>query len=98
MKLSYELGKIFEQEFTKVIQKEIDDPNYLPQEDFENCMDRAKAMLADAMPSIEKVLAGAIATHRIEHHKEPREEELKVYQENLEPEQLQVTVQGWWVG
>lgn len=98
MKLDQELANVFREELAKVIKNEIDDPNYLPQEAFANCMDRAKTMLEEFMPTVEKVLAGAIATHRIEHHDEKREEELKMYQKGLEPSYMQITLQGWWGG
>lgn len=98
MKLSHELGKIFEEEFQKVLEKEVNDPKYLSQDDFENCMDRAKAGVAEALPKVEKFLATAIAAHRIEKHGEPLEEELKTYSEGLTEQEVAISTQGWWGG
>ena len=97
MKLSHELGKIFESEMDAVIQKEIDDPNYLPQSDFDSCEERATAMVKDATVAVIKTLAISIAKHREgENHGENHTDELNGLVENVDNNQLQVGLMGWW--
>ena len=98
MKLSHELAKIFEAEMDAVIQKEIDEPDYLPQSDFETCEERAAAMVKDACVAVIKTVAISIGKHRESEHDEDHEAELKVLAEEVTKEQLQVGVMGWWRG
>lgn len=100
MKLSHELSKIFEKEMEKVIQREIDDPDYLPHSYFEDskipCTDRATNMILDAMSSVINTLAFAIAEHRKEHHKEDTTVEVGKLKEILTEEQIEISTRGWW--
>lgn len=99
MKLSHELGKIFEEEMNAVIQREIDDPDYLPQSDFENCEERAAAIVKDACVSVIKTLAVGIATHRqSDKHKEDHQAEITELSISLSPERMEIGERGWWDG
>ena len=96
MKLSHELGKIFEAEMDAVIQKEIDDPDYLPQGDFETCEERASAMAKDACVALIKTLALSIGTHRNDKHDEDHNAEIEELSISLSSEQIKVGTRGWW--
>lgn len=102
MKLSHELAKIFEEEIEKVIEKEINDPDYLPQSDFEGsktpCTDRADRMILDALPAIVNTLGLAVAKHRKEHHDENTTAEMETLSVDLTDEHQQVGLMGWWRG
>ena len=100
MKLSHELAKIFEAEIEKVIEKEINDPDYLPQSDFADsktpCTDRADRMILDALPAIVNTLGVAIAKHRKEQHGEDTSIEMEALSLDLTDEQQEVGVMAWW--
>ncbi len=100
MKLPHELGKIFEEKMEKVIQREIDDPDYLPQSDFADsktpCTDRADHMILDAIPAVVNTLALCIAEHRKEHHGEDTTAEAEKLKEELTEEQLEVGTRSFW--
>jgi hypothetical protein len=97
MKLSHELGKIFEKEMQAVIDAEINDPEYLPQEDFETCRQRAQAMVEIAAEVVVKTLALAIANHREAKHKEDHKSEIESVSIGLTSEQLEVGTRAWWL-
>ena len=96
MKLSHELGKIFESEMTKVIQAEIDNPGFLGQEQFANCESRAFAGVACAMPKIVKILALSIAAHREQEHQENHRAEAEHLSIELSPEEVEIGTRGFW--
>ena len=96
MKLSHELGKIFEKEMDAVIQKEIDDSEYLPQSDFESCEERATAMTKDATVAVIKTLGMSICTHRMDEHSEDHQEESDRLASEIDNDQLVVGTRGWW--
>lgn len=96
MKLSHELAKVFEEEFENVMQKEIDNPDYLPQEDFETCLDRAIAMTSAAMVVPNRMLGVAIAVHRHDKHGDDTAKEIGEVAEGLTTEQLEAATMGWW--
>ncbi len=98
MKLSHELAKIFEEQMDIVIQREIDEPDYLPQSDFDSCEDRAVAMVQDAAYRVIKVLGISIAKHRKEHHNEDTDDEIKSLSVGVPDEQVSVALMGWWQG
>lgn len=102
MKLSTELAKIFEAEIEKVIQKEIDDPDYLPQSDFADsktpCTDRADIMILKALPAVVNTLGLAVAKHRKEAHGEDTAAEMETLSADLTDEQQEVGLLGWWRG
>ena len=97
MKLSHELGKIFESEMDAVIQKEIDNPDYLPQSDFDSCEERAAAMAKDASVAVIKTLALCIIKHREgEKHGEDYLDEKNRLSESVTNDQLQVSIMSFW--
>lgn len=96
MKLSQELGKIFESEMAKVIQAEIDNPGFLGQEHFCNCESRAFAGVACAMPRVAKVLALSIAAHREKDHAENHGAEIEHLSMELSPEEVEIGTRGFW--
>lgn len=99
MKLNEVLAKAFSEELEKVGKKEIDEKDYLPQEDFESCMERAQAMIFDALPRVENMLALAIAIHRHDAHGEDTVEEVKITSEALAVEDVEaVSANIWWRG
>ena len=96
MKLSHELGKIFESEIEAIIQKEIDDPDFLAQENYSTCESRARDMWDHVSMKIVRVLALAICTHREKDHGEDHKKEIEEISENLTPEEIEVSTRGWW--
>ena len=97
MKLSHELGKIFEKEMDAVIQREINDPTYLPQEGFSDCEGRAQVMMAFAKRKVVKTLALAICSHRVEKHGEDHSEEITRLKSQLSSDEIEVGDRGWWL-
>ena len=95
-KLAHEIAKVFEKDLEDVFQKEIADKDYLNHEDFNNSLDRAEAILEAAAETAKKMLAVSIAKHRKDKHGEDTEAEIDKYAEDLEPEQLEVSLQAWW--
>ena len=93
MKLSTKLAQIFEEEVEKVIRAEESSPEYLPQEQFASCRERAEAGLRIAMKPVADYLTGAIAYHREKFHGEDRSEELAAVSKDTIGE---VSVQSWW--
>ena len=97
MKLSHELGKIFEREMDAVLQNEIDEPAYLPQETFVDCESRATVMMAIATRQVIKTLALSICSHRAEKHGEDHSRETTRLKPQLSPDEIEVGTDGWWI-
>lgn len=96
MKLSHELGKIFEKEMDAVIEQEIKDVRFLHQEQFPNCESRAAAMVAIATTKVAKTLALSICSHREEKHEEDHSDEIARLKPQLSPDEIEVGTYGWW--
>ena len=96
MKLSHELGKIFESEMDKVIQKERENPDFLPHKYFETCEGRAFVGVAMATPKVVKMLALAICSHREIEHNENHKEEIKRLNMALSSEEVEASIKSWW--
>lgn len=96
MKLSHELGKIFESEMKIIIQKEIDDSDFLAQENYSTCESRARDMWDHVSMKVVRVLALAICTHREKDHGEDHKKEIEEISENLTPKEIEVSTRGWW--
>ena len=100
MKLSKELGKTFAYEIEKVIQREINNPRYMPQSEFADsktpCTDRADMMVLAALPAVVDTLALSIANHRVKKHKEKHADEIKTLEATLSDEQIGLSVRSWW--
>lgn len=97
MQLAKELAKILEEDLRDIFQGEIADPDYFPQDDFIDCRERAEAMWAAASVDAVKVLAAAIANHRMEKHKENRRVEVLEATDGLTAERIEVSERGWWI-
>lgn len=96
MDLSHEVGKRFTEDLKQIIQKEIADPEFLPQEDFSNCEMRALAMIRAAETRAIKMMTIAIAKHRIKDHGEDRQNEIDEASIGLEQDDISVAVMSWW--
>lgn len=96
MDLSKKIGERFIEDLEAIIKKEIDDPGFLPQEDFSNCEMRALAMIRAAEERAIKMMTIAIAKHRMDDHKEDRQLEIDEASVGLEQEDVSVAVMGWW--
>ncbi len=97
MKLSHELGKIFEKEMDAVIQQEIDEPAFLAQEAFADCESRAIVMMAIATRQVVKTLALSICSHRAEKHGEDHSDDTARLKPQLSPDEIEVGDRGWWL-
>ena len=102
MKLSKELGKTFAYEIEKVIQREINNPRYMPQSEFADsktpCTDRADMMVLAALPAVVDTLALSIANHRVKKHKEKHADEIKTLEATLSDDQINISTRYWWRG
>ena len=70
MKLSKYLAEIFEEEFDQVFIKEKTDSEFLNQDQFKSCFDRAKAAIDLSTDKMINTLALMIALHREKEHLE----------------------------
>lgn len=68
MKLSKYLADKFEKEFEAIFEKEKMDKNFLSQEQFKSCLERAEAGINLATEGIKHDLAYIIAVHREKEH------------------------------
>ena len=94
MKLSKKLAEIFEEEFEKVFEKEKTDKDFLKQEDFSNCRERAQAGIEIAMENVISTLALTIALHREKEHGDNTiEEQASLLSAGADPE---VSTRSWW--
>jgi len=102
MKLSKELGKTFAYEIEKVIQREINNPGYMPQSEFAEsktpCYDRADRMVLAALPAVVDTLALSISNHRVKKHKEKHADEIKTLEATLSDDQINISTRYWWRG
>lgn len=100
MKLSKELAKIFQAGIEKVMQREINEIDYLPQSQFADsktpCGDRADQMVLDAIKPVIDTLALSIANHREQTHNENHEIEIEELEKALTDSQIEVSTKGWW--
>jgi hypothetical protein len=97
MKLEHELAKLFEGELGFDLIHEIETPAYLPQEAFDNCEQRALALLHGAFSKVTKVLTLAIIEHRENSHEEDRAIERKVIESQLDEEEKELSTRSWWI-
>jgi hypothetical protein len=96
MKIQHELAKLLESELGKDLLKEVENDGYLPQEAFDNCEQRAEALLHSAISKVTKVLTLAIIEHRENSHEEDRTIERKVIELQLNEEETKVGMYKWW--
>jgi len=94
MKLSKYLADKFEAEFEAIYQKEKIDVEFLSQDKFSSCLERAKAGIELATEAITNDLAYAIAVHREKDHSEDTlEEQAVLLAVGAEPE---IGTLGFW--
>jgi S-ribosylhomocysteine lyase LuxS involved in autoinducer biosynthesis len=96
MKLEHELAKLLESELGKDLIQEIENKNYLPQESFKDCGQRAEALLYGAFAKVTKVLTLAIIEHRENSHEEDRAIERAVIESQLNEEEKGISTYTWW--
>lgn len=96
MKLSHELAKIFEREFDIVFEKEKADKDFLKQEDFSSCRERAEAGIKIAIGSAINTLGLTIAIHEEkEHGLDTLDEQAKLMTEMI-PDDIEVGTREFW--
>lgn len=94
MTLAKFLSEIFETEIQAVIDKEKVEKDFLKQEDFYCCRDRAEEGVSLAMQKVIDTLGLAIAVHREkEHGDDTMAEQATLLQAGAEPE---VATRAWW--
>lgn len=94
MKLSKALADKFEKNFEEVFEKEKAEKDFLKQEDFTSCEDRARAGVMAAIEPIIKDLGYSIALHReAEHGDNTTEEQASLLSAGADPE---VSARSWW--
>jgi len=87
MKLSKALADKFEKKFEGVFQKEKAEKDFLKQEDFVTCRDRAAAGIIAAVESVITDLGYVIAMHREkEHGDDTLEEQASLLSAGADPE------------
>lgn len=87
MKLSKALAEKFEAEFEKVFEKEKSDKEFLKQEDFASCKDRASEGILEAVNPLIIDLGYAIAIHREkEHNDDTLAEQAELLKAGADPE------------
>ena len=97
MKLSHELGKIFEDSLQNILTREEAEEDFMNQDDFNNAEARAEAMINAAITPVKKTLALAIATHEItKHEKVEFQAEVETLRAEITPEQEEIGALGWW--
>ncbi len=94
MTLSEKLAEKFETEFTNVFEKEKQDKDYLNQEEFDTCKDRATAGIIAATEAVIVDLAYCIAVHREKEHKDNTiDEQASLLEAGADPE---IGTMSWW--
>lgn len=100
MKLALKLAGMFFVEFYKVLKSEQRDSTLYPQEKYGNCLDRAMAMISDAIKRPAKYCACLIANHREELHGEIHTEETIKLEKSMPVKDVKATrkSRGFWQG
>ena len=96
MKLSKELARMVEEDLQDIFKNEIADDQFMPQADYNSCLERAEDMISAATNRATQVLALAIIKHREEKHKEDRKLEKEEIIELLHDEDVSVGLMSWW--
>ena len=95
-RLSDELARVFGEEMQALVEKELKDPGFMPQEDYPTCRARADAGIALAVRRPARILALAIAKHRKENHGEERSVEMEELVSQMTPEDASIGLTSWW--
>ena len=94
MKLTKALAEKFESEFEKVFEKEKADKDFLKQEDFSSCRERAEAGIIIAIQAVINDLGYSIAIHREkEHGDDTKAEQAALLESGANPE---MGTMSWW--
>lgn len=98
MKLSHEIAKILEEDLEKIIQREINEPDFMPMENYLTCEDRFRDMVHKAL-EMGAVKTGALSvlTHReSEDHNDDRQYEFALLTSVLPPERIEIGKRSFW--
>lgn len=95
-RLSVELGRIFTEEIQKVFDREIAEADFMPQGDYDSCLERAQDMVAVANSRATGVLGIAIAKHREKDHGEDRSAERDSLVKEVTQEDASIGLMSWW--
>lgn len=92
--------KSFRKEFIKVLLREIKEPGYMSQDQFDNCLSRATAMIEEALIKPKRLYACMILFHRKKSHEEDHTKELSELSRYLSKSEVKIAVRaaGWWNG
>jgi hypothetical protein len=94
--LQNELVKMFKEDLKAVFKKEAKEKDYLPQEDFACCYDRAEAGIDAATIRVKNALALAIAKHREDEHEENTLNEQASLMSDMGSHEVEVSTLGFW--
>jgi len=90
------LVKSFKKGIKAVLLREEKEPGYLAQNQFESCMDRAKAIIMEAINKPLHILALAIALHREKFHKESHLKEKADLSRQMTAKEVKISARGFW--
>ena len=92
--LAHELAKQFEIDMYKVLVKELNEPDYLPQKDFVSCRDRAAAGVMEAAKGTIDTLGLATAISReVKYGDNTTDEQALLLESGADAE---VGMETWW--
>ncbi len=83
----------------KTLWREIKEPGYMSQSQFDSCLARAKAMIFESIEVAIKVFGLMIAQHRSsKKHRENHSEEISRLTSSLEASSVKMSTRAWWQG
>jgi hypothetical protein len=97
MKLAFKLAGMFMWDFYKILRMEIADKTLYPQENYSSCLERATAMVMDAMKRPLAFFALAIANHRLCSHGDNNVTEVKELSEGLSVKDSKAALKVFWM-
>lgn len=94
-------GRLVAKRLKEDLAREINEPDYMPQEDFETCLARMEALSANAVEYANKFGGLAIANHRSLEtesggHGEDKSAEIASLSADLEQEDLEAAERWFW--
>lgn len=96
------LAGIFQEKLKEVLQREVDNPDYLPQGDFADsktpCTDRAERLVSEAQKTVIKTLGLCVAESRTLKQGEDHSTEMVSLESSLTEKQIGISTRGWWRG
>ena len=100
--LARRLAAVFEEEFKKVLQREIDQPDFLSQDEFIGsktpCTDRADRLIIAALGPVVNTLGLAVAESRTLDKGENHSTEMVNLEAVLSDELIDLAKAPWWRG